>query len=509
MQFIRSYFQKILSILRIRSAADGLEVSDQVLRFVHTERGKWKTEAVRLAPGVLQKGKITDAAAFGAALKELRSLVPSGRKKDKKMNVIVSLSSVNMYSQVFTLPLMPAGEDLDKAIALNVQMVSPADINHMYYGWELLGHDESGLRLEVVAAFADKDIVDNMVQALYAGGFITVGVESRALALLRYLREKTTEMAADKSYLLLDVDNSGIDFLIVRKGHLYFEYANQWGDIADEKGQISVKKFEEVLSASLRQVANFYSQRWPDPLAGVIISAVAFEKEAAEAVATSIALPVFTPQAVTSGTEIFPEWFVAFGCALRGQNANSKDKEINLSGDGAIDTFHEERFVNFMSLWRVLVPTVLGFLVIVLVLADSFLNTIRSGIEAEPAFTQQGAESAQVAALEASSTVFNQAIALAANAEGQISKNYLLVAEINTIAAANSISIDHVSFQGGGAAILVAGLAPSTGQIASFKMAIQNDRHFGAVTLPLLNIQPNIGGSGYTFSMTFPLGSSF
>ena len=82
----------------------------------------------------------------------------------------------------------------------------------MYYGWQLLGRDEAGLRLEVAAAFADKGIVDEMVQALYAGGFITVGVESRALALVRYLREKTTEMAAGKSYLLLDIDNSGHRF---------------------------------------------------------------------------------------------------------------------------------------------------------------------------------------------------------------------------------------------------------------------------------------------------------
>ena len=207
--------------------------------------------------------------------------------------------------------------------------------------------------------------------------------------------------------------------------------------------------------------------------------------------------------------EASPEWFVGFGCALRGQNANLKDKEINLSGDGALDTFHEERFVNFMSLWRVLVPAVLALLVLVLVLADSFLNNIRQGIEAQPGFTQQGGESAQIQALEASSTVFNQAIALAAGAEGQISKNYLLVAEINGIASANSISVNHISFQGGGTPILVSGLSPTTADIASFKTAIQSDRHFGTVTLPILNIQPNNGGSGYTFSMTFPLGVSF
>ena len=504
MQSIKRYFQKLLSFLRIRASAAGLEVSDQVLRFVYSDRGEWKTEAVRLAPGIVEKGVIKDAAALAAALQELRSHLPSAKKK-KKINVIVSLSSVNMYSQVFTLPLME-GDDLDKAINLNVQMVSPVDISHVYYGWQLLGRDEVNLRSEIAAAFVDKKIVDAMTAALYGAGFITVGVESRALALVRVLREKGAGMDVSKSYLLLDIDNSGIDFLIVRKGFLYFEYTNQWTDFADEKGNISVVKFEEMLAASLRQVMNFYTQHWPEPLAGVIILAAAFQEEALHAVKESISLPV-TPVALSAGP-VSPEWFVAFGCALRGINANLKDKEINLSGEGALDTFHEEQLLNFMNLWRALVPAVLGFLIIILFLADSFLNSVRSGIESQAAFTQQGKESSEVAALEASSTAFNQSVALVSGAEAEISRNYLMIDDINDTAAANGVTVSHISFQAANTPILVAGTVRSTDQIAAFKNAIQSDSHFGAVTLPLLSIQQDTQG-GYSFSMTFPLSSGF
>jgi hypothetical protein len=504
MQSIKQYFQKLLSFLRIRAIAAGLEVSDQVLRFAYSDRGGWKTESVRLAPGVLEKGVIKDATAFAAALQELRSHLPSAEKK-KKMNVVVSLSSVNMYSQVFTLPLME-GDDLNKAINLNVQMVSPVDISQVYYGWQLLGRDEVNLRSEIAAAFVDKKIVDAMTEALYAAGFITVSVESRALALVRVLREKGTGMNVNGSYLVLDVDNSGIDFLIVRKGLLYFEYTNQWADLADEKGQISVVKFEEMLAASLRQVMNFYTQHWPDPLAGVILSAVAFREEAIHAVKESISLPV-TP-VVLSSEPVPPEWFVAFGCALRGLSANLKDKEINLSGEVALDTFHEEHLLNFMKLWRVLVPAVLGFLVIVLFLADGFLNTVRSGIESQAVFIQQGKESSEIAALEASSTAFNQSVALVSGAEAQISRNYLMIDDINNMAAANGVTVSHISFQAANTPILVAGSAQSTDQIAAFKNAVQGDRHFGTVTLPPLGIQQDPSG-GYSFSMTFPLSSSF
>ena len=189
MQTIKTYFKKLSAFLRIRSRADGLEVSDQVLRLIYFDRDAWQMEAVRLAPGVMEKGIIKDAAAFNAALRELRAKVPAEKWRNKKLNVFVAMSSVNMYSLVFTLPFMEK-EDMDKAIALNVQMVSPVDISHSYFGWQLLGRDEKSLRSEIIAAFADKSIVDDDDAGALSAGFITVGVESRALALIRTLREQ-------------------------------------------------------------------------------------------------------------------------------------------------------------------------------------------------------------------------------------------------------------------------------------------------------------------------------
>ena len=271
---LNTSFQKILSFLKIRATAAGLEISDQVLRLVYFDKKAWRMEALRLAPGVMEKGKILDAPAFAAALHELKSKVPSAQGK-RKMNVVVSLSSVNMYSQVFTLPIME-GDELEKAIDLNVQMASPVDIAHAYFDWQLLGRDEVSLRSEIAAAFVDKAIVDDVTRALYASGFVAVGVESRALALARVLRKMGVGVDVGKSYLLLDIDNAGIDFLVVRNGKLYFEYATPWGDLADDKGEISVKKFTEALASNLRQVMNFYTQHWPEPLAGIVLSAAAF-----------------------------------------------------------------------------------------------------------------------------------------------------------------------------------------------------------------------------------------
>ena len=210
---MKSYFRKILSLLRVSVHPDGLEVSDQVLRFAYFYQGTWQMEAIRLAPGIMERGVIKDAPVFAAALHELRSKLPQAKRKKRILNVFVALSSVNMYSQVFTLPFMEGG-DLDKAIELNVQMISPMDAARAYFGWQLLNRNEMTLRSEIAAAFADKAVVDAMTQALYAAGFVTVGVESRALALVRVLREKGTEVDKKQSYLLVDVDSTGVDFLI-------------------------------------------------------------------------------------------------------------------------------------------------------------------------------------------------------------------------------------------------------------------------------------------------------
>jgi Tfp pilus assembly protein PilN len=261
-----------------------------------------------------------------------------------------------------------------------------------------------------------------------------------------------------------------------------------------------------MLEASLRQVMNFYSQHWPEPLAGVILSATAFQEQAEKAIKEAASLPV-VPLALVSEVKSTSEWFVAFGCALRGLRAGSKDEEINLSGDGTMDTFREEQVMNFLVLWRVLIPVVLGCLVVILALAANFLGATKVGIGSSGPLAEQGSESADIMALEASATAFNQSVTLVAAAEASENRNYLIVAALNAAAATSSVSISRISFQAPNAPILVSGTASSETQVAAFQAAIQSDPHFGTVTLSTLTAQG--AGEGYSFSLSFPLASAF
>src|SRR6266404_8993185 len=173
---LSSYFDKVLSILRVTSVAHGLEISDTALRLVYMNKSKWQMKSVRMSPGVMEKGKIKDYSGFVTAMKELRSSVLQDFEKRKKINIIVSLSSLNIYSQVFNLPLIE-GENLEKAIDLNIQMVSPVEAKEVYSGWQILAGGEAASRLDILVAFADRSTVDDVTKGLFEAGFVVMAME--------------------------------------------------------------------------------------------------------------------------------------------------------------------------------------------------------------------------------------------------------------------------------------------------------------------------------------------
>src|ERR1700722_18707504 len=140
MNRLQSFLDKLLAWLRVKPIVCGLDISDQALRLVYFDGGVWRLHAVRLEPGTLASGKIKDRAKFLAALAALRDVakVGGGNKSKKKINVVVSLTSVSVYGQVFNLPAL-SGEELAKAVALNLQMASPGEASKTYSDWQIVG----------------------------------------------------------------------------------------------------------------------------------------------------------------------------------------------------------------------------------------------------------------------------------------------------------------------------------------------------------------------------------
>jgi hypothetical protein len=497
MKKISYYFNNVLGALRVRSAVSGLEISDQVLRLVYFDGKAWQLQSARLEPGVLENGRIKDRAAFLAALGELRKKSKvAGRSKNRKVSVAVVLSSVNAYTQVFNLPQI-TGADLEKAVELNVQMASPGDATKINSGWQNVGIEEGSGQMDILSAFIDRDIVDEMAQALFEAKFLAVALEPRSVALARILREKQVGVDIKKSYILVDVGNAGMDFFIIRNGQPYFQYATPWSDIADDKGQIALEKFETQLTASLRQVLNFYAQHWPEPVSAVIISAVTFSDEIEKAVGEKFFLPALK-MTLEMGQTISPEWLVPLGSSLWTPESKIGEASINLLGVGWRDRFYEEQFFGFLGFWQVLMPVMMAVLVVIFIAADAFLTTATATVEAEG--PNGGSEQlSEITALEASSTQFNAMVSLVQNIESVPTPSATLLAIVNDAAASNQITVSHLSFSSGN--VTVDGSAFSGSSAIAFKDALEQDQGVSAINLPVTAIQQN--GNTVSFTMTF------
>ena len=489
--------ERLLAFLRIRTIAAGLDVSDEVLRVAILDGMTWKMYATRLAPGVLEKGKIKDRAAFVTAVVALKKEM--GPKLAKRLvGAVVCMSSVDIYTQVFRLPMVQEG-NLDEAVALNLQMASPIPADEAYSGWQVVGRNEHTVQIEILAAFIHRTIVDEMAAALFEGGFIAMAVESRGLALTRLVREKVAGIEVPKAYLFIDIDNFGLDFLIIRNGAFYFEYQNPWRDLMDNKGEITVDKFREMLMGSLRQVLNFYSQSWPEPLGAIILSTVVFREEAEKVIAEGAAFPAMRLTLVM-GQPISSEWLVVLGSSLRAAAAAGGDREIDLLGGGARDRFYEERMLRFMQFWRVVVPVTLGLLVAVFIGADLFLaNIITAG--AGSTSTMSPAQFARITTLESTAQTFNGEVALLGSVEHMVQPKYSVLQKLSAFAAATGVTLTNVTMQSFDSPVSLTGFASARDHIQAFQADLANDKEFSQINLPLTGVQTQVGS--VTFTMTF------
>jgi hypothetical protein len=491
--------EKLLTLLHVRAAAAGLEVSDQVVRLVSFDGRTWQLYAVRLAPGVLTNGKVIDREAFMSALAELKEKA-QGRRKGRTMNVVVCLSSAEIFTQTFSLPAVN-DKELAQAIALNLKMASPSEGDTSYADWQLLGRDEETAQVKVLAAFVERAVVDGVAGALFDAGFLPMGVESRALVLARMLRKKGAGVDLAKSYLFVNVDNSGLDFLIIRGGALSFEYAEPWRDLTDEKGEIAVARFKETLTANTRQVVNFYHQHWSEPLGAVILSTPTLVDAAEEAIAEAASATPVERLTLVMGQPISPEWLVALGASFRGGRREKEKREINLLGEPSQDRFREEQLLYFLRFWRVALPVALGLLILTFGTADFFLRSTKSGIESRSDFSLGTAQKTEIATLEASAKSFNQSVTLVAAAENAIQPKGAFLDAVAAVAAANHVAVNHIVFQSPTTPATLSGSGLTQNDVVAFEAALRGIPGVSAVNLPLTGIQTS--GNTVSFSMTF------
>lgn len=141
-----------------------------------------------LPPGVFHEGEVADPDALGAVIKDLFA--------EHKLSRSVRLGIANQRVAVrsMRLPAIADPAELETAIRFQAQDHIPMPLEQSVLDWQVVGHaqTENGERqVEVVAVAARRDMLNQVMQALNAGGLRPVGIDHAAFGMIRALARET------------------------------------------------------------------------------------------------------------------------------------------------------------------------------------------------------------------------------------------------------------------------------------------------------------------------------
>jgi hypothetical protein len=494
---LKNFWKHLLVWLRVEVPADGLEVSDYGIRWCRTHRGAPENVVVPLTTGIIKDGKILDRPAFLAALQQVRGGI-LGKRAAGKANIMVTLSfdSIPTSMRLFSLPWIER-DRLTNAVALNLKMAMPGSESETVAGWRIVEKDQARGNILVSALFAEKELLDDMVDALREARFLTVAAEPKAVSLARAIGQgQAVNTDPAGHYLTIYSDDTALEFAIIREGVLGFSYAIPWLQMSDAQGAISQEAFNAAVAQGARQIMNFYRQHWPDIPTAVLIFAGDLFDAIQKVVSPELTVPIM-PFVIGSSAapSIVP---VAFGAALRAGIPEENGQEITFEG-----VYYEERTIAFFRFWGFMMPAVFIVMCALLASAD-FLwitHSEANALAAEPNLSSGASD--QLDRLIASATAFNQSVAYVAQIEMQKPKGPIITA-LEGAAQASGVTLSQIIISSPVSPIAISGTASSEDAVVAFKNALTSSTVISSVSLPLSAIQPSSQG-GYLFSLTVTL----
>lgn len=481
---MRFNFKSLIKWLNPEMAVAALEVTDSAVKFLQIDQqgAVIKQENLPLSAGIVQEGKVVDQEKFGAAIAGL-----------KGAPVILSLSSANVYTQVFNLPYLE-GEKLEEAARLNLNMISPLDVKSSYSDWQSLGTNPTG-GLEILGAFINQSIVNQLVEALKKQGIVTAAVEFAALSLARALSHRPN-FDLNKPFIVLSVTADGLNFLILRNGQLYFNYFISWRAVQEKSGksgQVSWEDYQKTVVDELKRLVNFYTSRW-GKIGDLLVASITPAQPLVAVLKKDLG---FNIEEVAN-----PDWLAATGAAWRGLAPRAEDKFISLTSVGTEEEFVRRKILRFTALWRNVVLAALVLVMAVYFTADLlFIRT--SGRFEEQLLQVGGINREEITLLENQAKNFNELVekAIAANkADNQWSSALRRL----WLLAGNDIKLTQIRLEASNGTVSLVGTAKNERVAVTFKNNLSKDAAISNVSFPLSAI--TVGSDGRAgFTATFQL----
>ena len=492
-------FKKLLNILNPQPRINALEITDVDLKFCFFKKGEPFFYSIKLEAGIVADGKVVERDKLISALKELKKQIPSWIKKGNY--VIVNISDGNIYTQLFNLP-PAAGVNMEEAVMLNLQMISPIDFANVYSDWQLLGNKkESSEEMEVFGAFVQKEVVDNFDYCLIAAGFMPVAIEFGGLALGRLAKECAVNISADNHFILFLVGVNGLGFSLVKNGDIYFNHFVSWQSVYKDQRQVSLDSFKDVIIEEIRKVMGFYATHWGGQVSELYLITYGLKEEIIELISKTFSFKIesFTLSKYSNIPQLN---FSVLGSALRGLIPRSSDTMISLSKIGTEKEFYNKKTIRFVKIWSVIVCAFLIFLNILFGSADIFLMRINSSLGEQRAFliSDKQAENIEVQKFQEEIIDFNRRIGLATKSYGERSKWSVFFEKIKLLTP-NRVDIQRIFIQSVDAPVLITAHSADEQAAIDFKNNLASAQDFENVDLPINRIVSSGGGVDFTINL--------
>ncbi|MFH1758992.1 MAG: hypothetical protein ABH822_00310 [Patescibacteria group bacterium] len=470
--------KKLAKLLNPSPKIGGLEISDSILRYVEYGRGRaLKQASLRLPAGIIKNGQVVHKQNLIAALSQLRRQI--GGRED--LNIIVSISAVNVYTQIFNLPAVVKSK-LSEAAELNLKMISPIDIQSAYYDWQLVGEDDvSGGRLDLIGVFVSADIIDGLAECFDEAGFVAVAIEPAPISLARAI-DFSKQWDMIKPHLVFSISGDGLDFFILKNGNLYFNYFVPWSG-----GDSDLATVKKIVSAELKRILNFYTSRWGEVVKDLILVSVVANKELVSAIENEFELKARGLSLEKYG-QLSPDWAVALGTSLRALIPRFKDVTVSLAKIGTEEKFSRNHLLSFINFWRNGVVAVLVVMLLAFGVFDFILARSLTGINEELAGLPVNFSKDEVMQLEGEAKEFNVLVEKAAAAD-EASEPWSPMFYLLRNLAGGEIVIEQIQIQQGLLSVTMSGSGDSERAVVAFKERVAKQNGIKDVILPLTDIK--------------------
>lgn len=500
----KNFLINLLKFFKIKYLTSGLEISDNAIRYFILDRSQIHNVGIRLMPGIISGGKILNYELFKEALLELKRKVLGEKKANKTLSVSICLSSVDVYIQNFSLPLI-LGEDIERSIKLNIAMIAPDKSEKIYSSWQIIEEDRQIGRADILSVFVDKNIIDLLSKALFETNFNVRSIEPQPISLLRFLCKKVKNFYNDKNYLVLNIDDSGIKSLIIKKGNLYFYYFSPWSEIIKDKREIIWYDFEVFLIHHLHQVINFYNSKWNEVIDGLFLISSAFKEEITENIQKNFSLPILEID-YEFQDKIGLEWITSYGAYLRSEIPPHKDKEISLLGVGAAEKFIKHQIIKFFEFWKLFLIGTMCLIILELGIGFVFLKNTNYSLTTDSVHIASSGQLQEIKNLQQKIKQFNQVVSIISKIENNYFSKQIILQKINQKLEENNVVLNNLSFNDQAKEIKMSLFAKKEEDISRFKKSLESDELFYNINLPFSTIKSY--EDGLTFSVSFAINPS-